>query len=395
MRQRVHDTNYDPADLDAAGWPLRWKGDGWQVEKSVDDLNVRQRYQVEAGDNDVAWLRYQHVVPTFEVWQLVNSMASGQSPPQAALAAEIQQDAKPRLITDANPYNAREDSLGAATHSTLAIGAHRKGIHWVGDLMIEADVEVESAEGELLLDLVEGGRHFTCTIDLKNGEATLSAEGASDFAPKAKTPIVGSGNYHIAFANFDDRLLLWVDDDLISFDAETAYDVNQVFGDRRDILPRSSAEDAGDLAPAGVGAKGAKLSVSRLQVWRDIYYIADRSDRPRIENVITEYDVPRDVAAMLYDPSRWDVFSTRRSEDFPLGEDQFFVMGDNSAESSDARLWFGDGGRGGRPGGDYLERRLLIGKALCVYWPHSWHRIPGTPIPFPLFPNVSDMRLVK
>jgi len=24
MRQLVHDTNYDPADLDAAGWPLRW-----------------------------------------------------------------------------------------------------------------------------------------------------------------------------------------------------------------------------------------------------------------------------------------------------------------------------------------------------------------------------------
>ena len=49
----------------------------------------------------------------------------------------------------------------------------------------------------------------------------------------------------------------------------------------------------------------------------------------------------------------------------------------------------------GRPGGAYLERDLLIGKALCVYWPHSWNRVPGTPIPFPLFPNVEDMRIVR
>ena len=45
--------------------------------------------------------------------------------------------------------------------------------------------------------------------------------------------------------------------------------------------------------------------------------------------------------------------------------------------------------------GAYLERQMLIGKALCVYWPHSWNRIPGTPIPFPLFPNFEDMRLVR
>ena len=36
----------------------------------------------------------------------------------------------------------------------------KQGLHWVGDLMLEADVDVESASGELLLDLVEGGKHF-------------------------------------------------------------------------------------------------------------------------------------------------------------------------------------------------------------------------------------------
>jgi hypothetical protein len=98
---------------------------------------------------------------------------------------------------------------------------------------------------------------------------------------------------------------------------------------------------------------------------------------------------------VLYNPERWRVFATRRSLKFPLREDQYFVMGDNSAESADARLWSRGSEDGGIPGGDYLERRLLIGKALCVYWPHSWNRVPGTPIPFPLFPNFGDMRLVR
>jgi signal peptidase I len=396
MRQAVHDTNYDPAELEAAGWPLRWQSNEWQVEKTIEGKTVRQRYHVEGAGGDPAWLRYQHIVPHFEVWRILDD-SGGPLADGSALAEELKRFQVPKLITDANPYNAREDSLTAAGHGNLAIGPQRQGIHWVGDLILEANIEIEAAQGELMLDLVEGGRHFTCTVDLTNGDATLSAEGAGDFAPQAKTPLRGTGKHRVAFANVDDRLLLWVDGDLISFDSDTAYDVEQVFGERSNILPRSSEEDPGDLAPAGIGSRGAQLAVTRLRLWRDIYYIADRwnSTRQRIDNVISDYDVPRDVSAMLYDPARWDVFGTRRAEDFPLGEDQFFVMGDNSAESSDARLWYADSGRGGRPGGDYLERRLLIGKALCVYWPHSWHRIPGTPIPFPLFPNFSDMRLVR
>src|SRR6185369_12771036 len=41
MRQLVHDTDYDPAELDAVGWPLRWHpsaesgGNAWKVDKSI------------------------------------------------------------------------------------------------------------------------------------------------------------------------------------------------------------------------------------------------------------------------------------------------------------------------------------------------------------------------
>jgi signal peptidase I len=205
----------------------------------------------------------------------------------------------------------------------------------------------------------------------------------------------GAGEYHVAFANVDDQLRLWVDGDLVSFEGGSAYDVGQVFGNRRDILPKTSDEDPGDLAPAGVGARGAKLAVTRLSVWRDIYYIAANTNW--VDTVITDFDSNlRDYLPELpARPQQWQLYAQRRDVEFRLKDDQFFVMGDNSAESSDARLWSARTSKGGRPGGDYLERRLLIGKALCVYWPHSWHRIPGTPIPFPFFPNIEDMRLVR
>jgi hypothetical protein len=37
----------------------------------------------------------------------------------------------------------------------------------------------------------------------------------------------------------------------------------------------------------------------------------------------------------------------------------------------------------------------MIGKALYVYWPHSWDKIPGTDIPFPFFPNFERMGFVR
>jgi signal peptidase I len=403
LRQLVHDTEYDPAELFQAGWPLRWNATpaenagGWQRETTIDGANVRQRYTVDGSKQDEAWIRYEHRLPDYGAWRRLTQLAADTPPDQPIEFSDTDlESAQRRLITDANPYNGRLGRNEAVRNDSLNIDLMRQGLHWVGDLMVEADVEVLEPRGQLLLDLVEAGRHFRCAIDLANGEATLSAEGVADLAT-AKTSIDGTGEYHVAFANVDDQLLLWVDGDLVSFENGTAYDVRTVFGDRQQILPQTSDEDPGDLAPAGVGTRGAKLAVSRLTVWRDIYYIADNSTNPnRFSTVISDFDgnLHQYLPDLPARPDDWELYSRRRHVEFRMKEDQFFVMGDNSAESSDARLWSGTS-KGGKPGGDYLERRLLIGKALCVYWPHSWHKVPGTPIPFPFFPNFGDMRLVR
>ncbi len=427
VRQLVHDTNYDPVELISAGWPLRWQkvqgeGANWEVKAEPAGSDMREQFAIDRTGDGEAWLRYHHFVPEFGVWDTLIKLNEGAKPgtPSTAKLPE-NVPARPQLVMDFNAYNTRLILGQVERQGELRVDPAKTGVHWVGDLMLEVDVDVEEARGELLLDLVEGGKHFTCRIDLTNGKAKLGATGANDFAPAATTTLVGPGKYHVGFANVDDQLLLWVDGSLVEFEGGTEYDAKVVFGNREQLRPQTSAEDPGDLAPAGVGARDAKLSVSRLQVWRDIYYISDssRNRSDRFGGMISDYNrsaesffdslpsnspaasmrgrfgfdaTQRLLLELPWNTALWGRFDDRRHEDFPLGEDQFFVMGDNSAESSDARLWRGEA-RGGRPGGEYLERRLLIGKALCVYWPHAWYYIPATPIP--VFPNFRDMRLVR
>lgn len=403
MRQLVHDTDYDPVELFNAGWPLRWEPQGaespWKVAAEVEDdeITVRQQYNIDAPEGETAWLRYRHFVPTYEDWRAVEdyTIAAANGPPDTVQPGTR---ARPNLVMDFNAYNTRvSNQTLQLNHGTLEVEGRRLGLHWVGDLMVEADVNIEEAQGELILDLVEGGKHFSATIDLATGEATLRAEGDADYQPTAKTAVKSAGNYRLALANFDDQLRLWVNGSLVEFDGPTEYDAAKIFGSREEIVPQTSDSDPGDLAPVGIGARGTKLSVDRLQVWRDIYYVADSWQRSLQNEAVTDFNHPFDTTLLSLpsDPALWGRFSERHHVDFPLGEEQFFVMGDNSPESSDARLWLNGDAAGGRPGGAYLERQMLIGKALCVYWPHSWNRIPGTPIPFPLFPNVGDMRLVR
>jgi hypothetical protein len=85
--------------------------------------------------------------------------------------------------------------------------------------------------------------------------------------------------------------------------------------------------------------------------------------------------------------------------DFPenlarLEDDQFFVLGDNSAVSLDARFWC-----------DPIElehedlhvkagvvpRRFMLGKAFFVYWPAGFAPFGFRPS---LVPNFGDMRFI-
>ena len=433
MLQQVHDTDYEPSELYRAGWPLRWAAldEQWNAEIDADDQNVSQRYVVrQSGDDGQswAWLRYRHLLPGQSVW---NQVDAGEGSGAGRVVAEAPE---PELITDFNPYNARISRgqlMGDPGRGIIAGGwevlPHLRGMHWVGDLAVQCDVDVEQAKGQLALDLVEAGCHFRCAIDLKTGQATLQtlqrdAQQPSNLSEPTATPLSGAGSYRLLFANVDDRLMLWVDGDLVEFET-SSYDPADLFGSRDQMLPQTGPTDRGDLEPVGVGAKGADLTVTRLTVLRDIYYIAVtqndavnqarnaglqsrgqyHTDYHRLSSTKTLSDgtvLPRieEPRSLFSNPEYWSRFSTRQSRPFETGDDQFFVLGDNSPESQDCRLWYQRNQEtDAKPGGRYVDRRLLIGEAVCVFWPHSWGNWWNLPFlrNLPGFPAFGDMRLVR
>jgi signal peptidase I len=338
MLQPVFDNDYMPA-IAKLGWPERWRAEppgGWQSDGSA-------AFKTDGRSPGENWLRYEHRVPSYWQW------------PEKAGAPVP--DLQPQWITDFTAYDTSRER-GDQRANYPAPPPDSVGNYWVGDLALSCAVELEGREGELIFELRKGGRWFQCRADIATGQATLSISGEdqANFHPTAQTTLKGPGRHTVRFSNCDDQLLLWIDDKLVRFDAPTDY---PPLGN--DLPDRS------DLTPVGIASVGAAAKVEHLAVFRDLYYIA---------HLLPGGDGGRHPDN---DPAE--------HADFRLKADQFFALGDNSARSKDGRLWGFDN--------HYVPRELLIGKALFIYWPHSWNRTPGVNIPFPYFPNFSRMGLVR
>lgn len=415
MLQVVHDTNFTPRRLVDANWPSRWQasseGSHWieETDEGAEENQRHYRYLCDGASEGDQWLRYWHIVPSVANWEDIEDGVSPNIPP-------------PRLIDDFYAYNAHVHYSGASSQGSNRPPRPREpltedmGLHWVGDLAMETEVEIESDEGELLLELVEGGRKYTCRISIADGTAKLTinnGEGHFDASvdDEPLTELVGTsrlqgpGRYTVRFANCDDAMTLWIDGKLVDWDHEATYK------SPAPILPKYTEQDPFDLAPARVGSNGAKMVVERLQVLRDIYYLAvnarsGRDDYDHVPNHETTigFKRQRKIRRILSDPNQWGeggLFDHRRQVNFPVGADEFLPMGDNSPQSFDGRLW-GDPEGGFSPEGSGFEygykagvvpRYLLTGKAFVVYWPHAWD-LPG-PVPAPIIPNFSRFRRVR
>ncbi len=360
MLQPVFDNDLMPGILEH-GWPPRWgpaDGSSTGAWKTDDQTS----FAAAGAADGTTWLRYQHLVPSGQQWQ---EHLRGDPPSNDPLM--------PQLISDFCAYN-----TGRSANS-FAPDTDAFGLHWVGDLALKCTLEVRSDSGRAIFELVEGGHQFQCSIDVATGVATLSISGLAPFGPIAQTDVRGRGKYEILFANCDDQLRLWVDGSVIEFDTATSY---PPLGNTKPTVA--------DLAPVGIGSESAALKVSHLEVLRDIYYITEGHRRYGINGPITDFKQLRFPNHVLSDPSQWDAFDNMKDPvDFVLEEDQFLALGDNSAKSKDGRLWEQEGFP------YYVKRDLLIGKALYIYWPHSWNKLPGTNVPFPFFPNFPRMRFVR
>ena len=428
MRRIVADTQHQAALLIEQGWPSLWQPlpsadaqPGWQVEQTTTSWHAEL-----AASEQPQWLRYYHKFLDDANWY--GLLGGGRLPPIDPYSSS--------LVTDYLAYNTytecdrqrvyqgrklRPEIDGDTTALDLALqqgwplhgGTRRSndGYHWVGDLVGEFDVEIASDSGKLLLDVVEMGIHFQCAIDVADGSATLTASGpdvpqgvwAGQDQLTAQTALRGAGSYHIEYANFDDSLVLWIDGRVVQFDRPAHYDSWQLRPTAEQRRPYWSETDPLDAAPLAIGGQGLALRVTRAQVHRDIYYIAVQGGGAVLE--YSDFELQReaqllatvpdpqakarlrtasDIIASIYANPQWwaetDLFALRGSLGFQLEEGQYFPMGDNSSASSDARAWVGH---------NYVEQKYLLGKALMVFWPHTWNR------PVPFTPNISRMGLIR
>ena len=432
MMQVVSDTDHQPQDLIARGWPSLWQAQqssspsSWTVEQKPENWSAELK-----GTGDRQWLRHYFKFYDKDAWTAgADTTAPVNIDPYSS-----------RLITDFLAYNTTRfgprddiydnngnlrseitsehrafDSLPSRKISFHGLmGLAQDGMHWVSDLAAEYDVDVQGASGTLSLDVVEFGIHYLVDFDIATGKATLQAldqgkplnvfadqPNAAPVTPTATTSLRGTGRHRVRIANIDDQIMVWVDGSLVKFDRSTAFDSHK-FRTADARRPYWTPEDPLDAAPLAIGGTGVNLTIHRAQVWRDIYYIAVRggnnySDFERIDlsNAIDAIKDPTirnelrldpdgalNLIAWTYsNPQNWSdtkLFSKRGALDFHLDEGHFFPMGDNSAASSDARVWFGH---------NYVERRFLIGKALLVFWPHLWK----APVPHPNLPRMGRIK---
>ena len=340
MLQCVNDSRHVSPELVKAGWPAAWTDWGTPAAAARwTTADEGRSFTVTCAPGETAELRYRHLVPTDDVWQQLR--AGGRPEP------------RPTPVDDFQPYNT------AATR-----------LHPVGDLAVELTLESRDDTGHVAIDLVEAGGRHRLQIDLDDGRAEVAVPGTSA-AATAKTAIRGRGTWRLLFANVDDELSLFVDGRRVEFDAPTSW--SQSLATASAFPPPAAAppgsDTPSDLAPAGVRADGADVRVSGLRMLRDVYYIA-AVDVEHNGRVIEE-----------------DVL------DFPLADGQYLMFGDNSAASKDSRLWLD---------GHHVDRSLLIGKALVVFWPHavpaSWGiplRFRGWDLRLPSWPNFGRMRFVR
>ncbi|MCY2954438.1 MAG: S26 family signal peptidase [Planctomycetota bacterium] len=263
---------------------------------------------------------------------------------------------------------------------------------YVSDLKLEFSYRRNSGDGAMSASLTKLGHRFTA--ELRPGKARLVHR-----LPDGTTVTVGEagigteGDLNVEFTNVDYQVTLRINGrDLIrTTPADYRPDVKQLLQlhQQQERLGETIANY--EQIRAVFGASRAELAaelqscqVTHLSLWRDIYYTpgSGYGKVGEIRNASPENPVRLSA--------RGEVIAGNKMEN------EYFVLGDNSILSSDARYWtqpvnlvegedlYADSGR--------VPERFMLGKAFFVYWPAGFR--PFTTGAPGVIPNFGDMRFI-
>jgi signal peptidase I len=298
MMRIVYDNDLPAKDLpDLKRWVPTRNADWTEDEKD--------RSFVCSGGNDVTWLRYRHVL---------------RDDPNT-----------PQLITDFMGYNTDLPGRGGRT-----------GVNWASDLIVECQVKAEKAEGKFVAEVSRGADRFQAEFNAADGTCTLYrlTDGkGSEVLGTAATKFKGAGTYDLRFANVDDRLTVWVNEEL-PFKHGVTYDM-------KEFSPAPTSHNDLDR-PASLGASGGRFTVRHLKLHRDTYYTAGRNvGEPDVDGLDPK------------DPTTWDKVKVTPYTTYYVQPKHYLCMGDNSPKSADSRSW------------GLVPARLMLGRAVLVYFPFT------------------------
>ncbi len=274
----------------------------------------------------------------------------------------------------------------------------RTPIHYpVSDLRLAFVLVPRSGGGALTLKLTKGSVAFWARIG-SDGHVSLTRtasgedpRGAAPLLTSRVDPMAPGRNRAVAFENVDYRVRLSIDGRVVLETAPDQYapDLRSLRADWRAVREaayRSQPElrEAVRARPRAeaprIYAEDTSLELWHLAVHRDVYYTP----------VIRPHEVSEWCAV------GWGV----DGNPIALGEGEFFMLGDNSPQSKDSRLWDHAGEHMKARGEDFqlgsVPRDQLIGRAFFVYWP-SGLRPEWLPFvkEFGIIPNVGRMRWIR
>jgi signal peptidase I len=307
MMRIVYDNDHQARDLKGKLDP-RWAPGGTWTPDGATGF-----YVAAANDSQEHRLHYRHI--------LRNQVGLG----------------KPQLITDFMGYNTWE-TPDRRTHP------RPPGENWVSDLILETEAVVESPQGEVSLELCKGVDRFRATWDMGTGFCTvyrLGKDGKPESLKSARSVLKPKSTHRLRLANVDDKLTVWVDNNLVFGEEGVTY------VPAKDLGP----VEKNDLdEPASILVKGAKVQVRHLKLFRDTYYTMGRAQPSNADH---------GGNVDFSNPKTWQPLMDLKDEVATLyvQPEHFLCLGDNSPESSDGRSW------------GLVPKRLLLGRAVVVYYP--------------------------
>ncbi|MDT8302595.1 MAG: signal peptidase I [Sedimentisphaerales bacterium] len=255
-------------------------------------------------------------------------------------------------------YNTSIGNDFRATYAYDEIESY-SGMPYCSDLMVRFYCSSKDSQGRIGASLSKYQTTYKAWVDLK-GEMVIAKIDKIGIITQLnqnsiKPPVTNKPTL-VKFANVDHQLIFQFGNEKLTYD----------LGDGQDDAGRIRKDIQPQLEILGSG----KLTLSHVAVFRDIHYTTSKYANG-VENG-RAIDKP-----------------------FKLGEDEFFVLGDNSPNSEDCRWWTRQGlANKGLP--PYrvgiVPRDYLVGKALFVYWPSGFRPFPQFPIR--IIPNIGQMRFI-